>query len=51
MFVETVMFLYYSIYLKYFCNIKNVFTVTFDQINAFLLNKSINFFPKTNKNH
>ncbi len=24
----------------------NVFTVTFDQFNASLLNKSINFFPK-----
>jgi len=27
-----------------FCNIINVFTVTFDQINASLLNKSIHFF-------
>ncbi len=27
-------------------NIINVFAVTFDQINAFLLNKSINFFKK-----
>ncbi len=26
-----------------FCNIKNVFTVTFDQFNASLLNNSINF--------
>ncbi len=26
-----------------FCNITNVFIVTFDQFNAFLLNKSINF--------
>ncbi len=29
-----------------FCNIINVFTVTFEQFNAFLLNKSINFFKK-----
>ncbi len=27
-----------------FCNIINVFTVTFDQLNASLLNKSINVF-------
>ncbi len=27
-----------------FCNIINVITVTFDQFNAFLLNKSIIFF-------
>ncbi len=27
-----------------FCNILNVFTVTFDQFNASMLNKSINFF-------
>ncbi len=31
---------------KIFCNIINVFTVTFDQFNASLLNKSINFIPK-----
>ncbi len=31
-----------SIYLKYiFCNIINVFTVIFDQMNESLLNKSI----------
>jgi len=28
---------------KIFCNIINVFTFTFDQLNASLLNKSINF--------
>jgi len=27
-----------------FCNIINVFTVTFDQLNGSLLNKSINLF-------
>ncbi len=27
-----------------FCNILIVFTVTFDQCNASLLNKSVNFF-------
>jgi len=31
-----------------FCNVKNVFTVTFDQFNASLLNKSISFFLKEN---
>ncbi len=36
-----------KIYLKYIlCNIINVFTVTFNQFNASLLNKSINFFKK-----
>ncbi len=30
----------------YFCNIINVFTVTFDQFNASLINKSINFLKK-----
>ncbi len=29
-----------------FCNIINVFTVTFDQFNASLLNKMIDFFQK-----
>ncbi len=29
--------------LEIFCNIINAFTVTFDQFNAFLMNKSINF--------
>ncbi len=28
------------------CNIINVFRVTFDQFNAYLLNKSITFFKK-----
>ncbi len=28
------------------CNFRNVFTVTFDQFNASLLNKSINLFEK-----
>ncbi len=32
-----------------FCNILNVFTVTFDQFNASLLNKSLHFFQKQNK--
>ncbi len=31
-----------------FYNIMNVFTVTFDQFNIFLQNKSIHFFKKTN---
>jgi len=30
-----------------FCNIINAFTVSFDQFNASLLNKSIHFFQKT----
>ncbi len=30
------------------CNFRNVFTVTFDQFNASLLNKSINLFEKKN---
>ncbi len=29
-----------------FCNIINVFTVTFDQFHVFLVNKYINFFKK-----
>ncbi len=32
-----------------FCNIVNVFTVTFIQFNASLLNKSINVFQKKKK--
>ncbi len=32
--------------MKIFCNITNVFTVTFDQLNASLLNQSIHFFKK-----
>ncbi len=36
-----------SIYLKYiFCNIKNVFTVTFDQCNVSLLIENIDLFKK-----
>ncbi len=36
------------IYLKkyIFCNVINIFTVTVDQFNAYLLNKSINLFEK-----
>ncbi len=33
-----------------FCNIINVVTVTFDQFNASLLDKSTNLFPKKNSN-
>ncbi len=33
----------------HFYNIINVFTVRFDQFNASLLNKSINFLKKLNK--
>ncbi len=34
-----------NIYLKCnFCNVVNLFTVTFDQFNRSLLSKSINFF-------
>ncbi len=29
--------------MEIFCNIMNDFTVTFDQFNEYLLNKSINF--------
>jgi len=32
--------------IEIFCNIIHIFTVTFDQFNASLLNKSINFFKK-----
>jgi len=40
-----------SICLKWnLCNIWKVFTVIFDIINAFLLNKSINVFQKNRKN-
>uniref|UniRef100_A0A673JNL1 Uncharacterized protein n=1 Tax=Sinocyclocheilus rhinocerous TaxID=307959 RepID=A0A673JNL1_9TELE len=31
---------------SYFCNIINVFTVTCDQLNASVVNKSIHFFQK-----
>ncbi len=34
---------------KIFCNFINVFIVTFDQFNPFLLNESINFFQKSNR--
>ncbi len=38
--------------IEIFCNIINVFTVTFDDFNACLLIKSINFFLKqTEQNH
>ncbi len=33
--------------LKILCNIINVFTVIFDQFNAFLLNKSVNISDKS----
>ncbi len=33
----------YNVQKNIFCNIINVFTVTFDQFNVSLLNKSINF--------
>ncbi len=29
--------------IEIFCNIVNIFTVTFDKFNAYLMNKSINF--------
>ncbi len=35
--------------MEIFCNIMNVFTVTLDQFNASLLNKSINFLKKKKK--
>ncbi len=35
-----------NIYLK-FCHTTHVLTVTFDQFNACLLNKTINFFTKS----
>ncbi len=31
--------------IELFCNIIKVFTATFNQFNASLMNKSINFFP------
>uniref|UniRef100_A0A671PVT2 Phosphatidylethanolamine N-methyltransferase n=1 Tax=Sinocyclocheilus anshuiensis TaxID=1608454 RepID=A0A671PVT2_9TELE len=34
-----------------FYNVINVFTVSFDQFDVFLLNKSINFFPKQKSYH
>jgi len=34
---------------KIFCDLKNVFTVTFGQSNASLLNKSIKFVKKKKK--
>ncbi len=34
-----------------FCNIINVFTVIFDQFNASMLNKNINFFKKNYPKH
>ncbi len=52
-FVETVMYFIFLdsqmnrqhlFEIEIFCNIINVFTVTFDQFNASLMNKSINFF-------
>ncbi len=36
----------YFFKIEIFWNIVNVFTVTFDQFNASLMNKSINFFEK-----
>ncbi len=37
--------------IEIFCNIINVFIVTFDQFKASLLNKSINFYNKKKKNY
>ncbi len=34
--------------MEIFCNITNVFTVTFDQFHASLMNESIHFFNKKN---
>jgi len=34
-----------------FCNIINVFTVTFDQCSVYLLNKSMTLFLSQLKNH
>ncbi len=57
-FVETVIILFFRILwwiesskehlfeIESFCNIINIFTVTFDQFNASLMNKSINFLEK-----
>ncbi len=36
--------------MQIFCNIISVFSVTFDQFNAFLLYKSINLSKKTHLN-
>ncbi len=36
---------------KYFCKIINVFTLKYDQFNAPLLNKGINFFEKKKKEY
>ncbi len=33
--------------IEIFCNITNVFTATFDQFNASLMNKSIHLFKKS----
>ncbi len=33
--------------MEIFCNSINVFNVTFDEFNVFLLNKSIHFLKKT----
>ncbi len=43
MFVKTVI-KQYLFKIRIFCSILNVLTVTFDQFNASLLNKSINYF-------
>jgi len=52
-FVETEMHFFKvqkkSIYLEIFCNIINIFNVTFDQFIESLWNKSINLFKKKNK--
>ncbi len=32
--------------IEIFCNIINIFTITFDQFNMSLMNKSINLFQK-----
>ncbi len=56
-FVETVIHLFQDFskeehFLKMInlCNIINVFTATFDQFNASLMNKRITFFQKKEKN-
>ncbi len=36
--------------MEIFCNIMNDFTVTFDQFNEYMLNKSIHLIKKTNSN-
>ncbi len=35
--------------IEIFCDIRNVFAVTFDQFNASLLNKNMNFFNQKKK--